>query len=754
MRHYLLIMLCFVAVTSVRSAHIVGGDMTYTCLGTVNGKTRIEVTMTMYRDSKSGGAQFDNVARFGVFEQEPNGFWTLRETIDNIPVTEIQAITNTGSNPCLVIPPDVGVQKGVYKFQVELDPTDTEYFIAYQRCCRNGTINNITDPGNTGSVISVRVSSFSVDNCNNSPTFNDFPPIVICNGEDVDFDHSASDIEGDFITYSFCAPLASGGTDGSGGPGTGDPNSCTGVTPSPTNCPPNYQPVQFALPTYSTANPMGGSPQITIDANTGLISGVPQVTGQFVVGICATEYRNGVVIGEIRRDFQFNVTNCDDAVFAAMDADEVLADGTYVINSCGDNTIDLVNRSGISNFIDEYYWEFDILGQPQSFNTRDAQLVLPQPGTYTGFLHLNNNVPSEKCRDTANIVINYYPAIIANFDYSYDTCFAEPVQFVDQSVSGSGVITERLWSFDDDSTSVEQDPLHPYMIPGQFNVSLVVTDVNNCTDEIVQTIDYFPVPGLIVIEPTQFIGCSPAPIFFNNLSTPIDSTYTITWDFGDGGSSSDISPTHTFTDPGFYSINVDLVSPIGCETSANFNNWIEIKPGPIADFTCEPEELNSFDSTVEVMDASTDAVDWFYTFGDGGISYISEPSHTYRDTGMYTIMQVVKHQSGCTDTMFKQVDVLPVVSYHMPNAFTPNNDGLNDDFRGKGVLPGVSDFSMKIWNRWGEMVYETDEPSRGWNGEYHNKGSLLPGGVYVYTVHYTEPRGKKVELKGHVTLIR
>ena len=117
-------------------------------------------------------------------------------------------------------------------------------------------------------------------------------------------------------------------------------------------------------------------------------------------------------------------------------------------------------------------------------------------------------------------------------------------------------------------------------------------------------------------------------------------------------------------------------------------------------------------------------------------------------------MQVVRHESGCTDTLFKVVDVSPVVTLHMPNAFTPNNDGLNDDFRGKGYLPGIRNYTLSIWSRWGEKIFENNDPDQGWNGEYNNAGKQVMGGVYVFTVQYTGPRGNEFELKGNVTLIR
>ena len=737
------------------AAHIVGGDMVYDCLGFNGVEGEFEITMTLYRDSKGGGAQFDAQARFGLFEKNPDGItWSYLRTITGVPVTLVEAVSNVGSNPCLVIPPDIGVQKGVYNFPITLATTDTEYMIAYQRCCRNGSISNIVDPGETGSVTSITISSDAVSTCNDSPEFNDFPPIVICANQDVNFDHSASDVNGDLLVYSFCSPLASGGTDGSGA-NTGNQNSCTGVTPDPAICRPPYAQVQFlAAGGYTVNNPMRGAPQVSINPNTGLISGVPTITGQFVVGICVSEFRNGVKIGEVRRDFQFNVTDCDDGVFASIEADEVIDGKRFVINSCGDNNINLVNASGLESFIEEYYWEFDINGTTQTFNSRDVSLTLPDFGTYTGVMQLNNNVAAAGCRDTAEITINLYPPIFADFEFAYDTCEAGPVIFDNRSSSGTGFITENTWSFGDFNTSIEEDPSHTYMQPGLFAASLVVADINNCKDSITYPISYFPIPGAFTVEPSTFEGCQPANIFFNNLSTPIDSTYDVVWDFGDGNFSNEISPFHLYEDVGTYDISLEITSPIGCTDTEFYDNWIMVLPSPTAGFDCNPEELSIFNSTVEIIDESIDADGWFYTFGDGTIYQESEPIHTYQDTGKYSIMQVVKGASGCTDTLIKEVDVVPVLSLQMPNAFTPNNDGLNDEFRGKGFLPGIREYTLSIWNRWGEKIFENNDPSKGWNGEYNNNGKQAMTGVYVYTVKYIGPRGDSFDQKGNVTLIR
>jgi hypothetical protein len=146
----------------------------------------------------------------------------------------------------------------------------------------------------------------------------------------LNFDHSASDSEGNRLEYEFCAPLHAGGTDGATTPGS--PLSCTGVTPLPDNCPPPFEEVEFG-PAYSPLNPMGGSPQISIDPVTGIITGVPNLQGQFVVGVCVKEFKNGIQIGSIRREFQFNVVNCqgisETKNYNLCEGDSILVNQTY-----------------------------------------------------------------------------------------------------------------------------------------------------------------------------------------------------------------------------------------------------------------------------------------------------------------------------------------------------------------------------------------------------------------------------------------
>ncbi|MDX1409980.1 MAG: PKD domain-containing protein, partial [Saprospiraceae bacterium] len=310
------------------------------------------------------------------------------------------------------------------------------------------------------------------------------------------------------------------------------------------------------------------------------------------------------------------------------------------------------------------------------------------------------------------------------------------------------------WDFGDGNSSTTTNPQHLYPIPGNHDVTLVVKDINNCVAEETKTIQYFPVPPVLIIEPSTFNGCAPAEIFFNNLSVPIDSTYEIVWDFGDGEQGFEISPTHRYETEGLYTIRIEVTSPIGCFTSATFPDWIRVRPSPQAGFDYSPGQPSNFEPTVSFIDQSIDAVAWQWRFSDDAAAFIQNPTHTFQDTGIKAVEQVVFHPNGCTDTAYALIDIEPQVRYFLPNAFTPNNDSRNDGYRGAGVLEGVEDFELTIWSRWGELLFETNDPTEAWNGRLRNTGEQLPAGVYLAQVTFTGPRNVPFRLREFATLIR
>ncbi len=735
--------------------HIIGGIITYKCLGA--GK--YEFTMKVFRDCAGGGADFDEypIVSFYKGNAAPYKFIkTFNEVKNkNTPSEDqnkdftSQQITSIAAPdyPCLELPPNLCVEEAVYVWTHTFTdwPSTESYHIVYQRCCRNNTITNIVSPDKAGATYSVEITPESQAVSNNSPTFSLFPPIVICNNQPLVYDHSATDDDGDVLKYSFCAPLLGGGNNFGNSTYT-----CNGVKPDP-GCPPPFNKVQFVAPTYNALKPMAGNPIIKIDNSTGLITGTPEAKGQYVVGVCVEEFRNGKSLGKIFRDFQFNVASCIPDLVADIKEDKILGEKSYLVNSCGNKTVEFINQSTKASKIQNYLWSFNLQGKSVQVTTKNAMITFPDYGQYKGVLYLNKG---SACADSAEIYVNIFPEIKADFKFAYDTCVATPVYFTDLSYSGAGQISKWAWNFGDGGSSDVPSTFHQYLKPGKIPVMLTVQDPNGCVGTVTKDLNWFPVPPLLVIEPSAKTGCVPLAVTFKNLSVPIDATYDAQWTFGDGTFGTGISPTHVYETTGTFSCYLKLTSPIGCKTERGFPEIVSVTPSPVANFYFTPDDPTSEFPEVTFIDQSLGAKKWSWSLGNTYTSSKQNPTYTFPDTGYQVIRLIVTHESGCRDTLTKTLDVKPIVRFFMPNAFSPNYDTKNDVFKGTGELLGVRNFQFSIWNRWGERVFETNNPNEGWNGLKFNTGTMSPDGVYVYFVSFTGARGEPFEFRGFATLLK
>ena len=265
-RAYLFAAILLLISTMTEARHIVGGEIYYECLGIGSQpNTRdYRIYMKVYRDCFANGANFDNPSKFGLYSYV-NGVYSFERLIQRThgPVNQIISV----ENECLILPSNVCVEQTTYTFVIEdLPLIDGSYIVSWQRCCRNNTINNIFEPHNTGATYTVEITEEAQRVLNNGPQFNDFPPIGICINDPINFDHAATDPEGDELIYEFCAPLQGGGP-----LGTTDPDQqflCNGILPEPANCPPPYQDVVFRAPNYTSSSPLGVTSSIKINPAT------------------------------------------------------------------------------------------------------------------------------------------------------------------------------------------------------------------------------------------------------------------------------------------------------------------------------------------------------------------------------------------------------------------------------------------------------------------------------------------------------
>ncbi len=726
--------------------HIVGGEVTYRCLGDGSaGQRRYEVKVYLYRDCASGGALFDSApGSSGAFEMTifrgrvnigtveiPNGGLV----IDKLPVDL--------SNPCIVFPPNICVQRGVYTTTISLPISTETYTISYQRCCRNETISNITAPGDAGATYLVEIPANAQQECNNTPTFENFPPLVICANTLLEFDGSANDVDGDSLVYELCEPVYGGGNI------TRDPgqNSFGGVMPNPES-PPPYTPIVFTSG-FTSNTPVDGL--ILLNSRTGLLSVRPLTVGQYVVCVSVREFRRGVLIGEVRRDFQFNIVNCDPRVTASVTA-IVGADSVSpnLILICGNKTANLVDVSTDRNFITEILWRIPgtVEGTVNS-NARNLPVTFPEYGTYPSQLIAN---PGLVCSDTVDFNILLAPPTQLDLDFAYDTCVIAPVQFTSMASKTPDSIASYRWDFGDGETSDEPNPTHLYQFGGRRKVVHTVNDLFGCTTETTRFLDYFPVPPSLNVNVDFDNTCAPATIRFRQASGVITDDYDILWDFGNGETSTELEPNYQYPEPGTFAIYVRALSPAGCFIDTQLVAPLRILESPTAGFTFAPTEIDIREPEVFFRDASQLAVSWQWEFDSLGMSRELNPSYVFPDSGNYEIKLIVSHINGCLDSTLGRLRVNPFQTLFFPNAFTPNDDGKNEAFFPVGFTRYVTDFEMKIFNRWGEQIFITNDLNAGWDGINQRNGLRSSAGVYLYLVTYGGLQGPQ-RTEGYVTLV-
>lgn len=349
---------------SLHATHIVGGEITYRCLG----NDTYVITLTVYRDCYNGVPGFDNPASVGIYEKGSDSVLVKELLIPYSPITN-DTLPIILTNPCLTAPPDVCVHKATYRTITTLPFNPKGYIIVYQRCCRNMLIRNLPTPLDTGISFVAEISAESQMACNQGATFVNWPPVAICVHQPIDFDHSAADGDGDSLAYRLCTPL--------NGPDPSHP------TPSPPLAPP-YSELLWLDPPYNLSNVLGGDP-LTIDPYTGFMTGVPNTIGNFVVGVCVDEFREGALLSTTRRDFQYNVADCGKPT-ASFFLPELL---------CDTLSVDFKN---LSTNIGIFRWYFDWdndLGQTST--SISPTHVYPDTGWYTVALIA---APGFSCADT------------------------------------------------------------------------------------------------------------------------------------------------------------------------------------------------------------------------------------------------------------------------------------------------------------------------------------------------------------------
>ncbi|MFH1321826.1 MAG: PKD domain-containing protein [Bacteroidota bacterium] len=264
-----------------------------------------------------------------------------------------------------------------------------------------------------------------------------------------------------------------------------------------------------------------------------------------------------------------------------------------------------------------------------------------------------------------------------------------------------------------------------------------------------------PVPSAVFTS-DKISGCKPLLVQFKSDHSDVPKNYL--WDFGNGFYSNDPNPEHLYEQNGIYDVTLTVTSLINEKIeSKTINNMITVYSLPMAKFDWHRKEPIAVNRTVNFINQSKSAVTWQWDFGDNVTSTEQNPNHVYNSEGVNTVELIVKNAYGCYDTSHSFISVISKIKeddFYTPNAFSPNGDGINDVFC--PIAAGISDseFEMTIYDRNGNLVYETTNINQPWTGRIKNDGKIAPEGIYIWLVIIENKYGEKYKHVGHVTLIR
>ncbi|KQN34533.1 hypothetical protein ASE92_13135 [Pedobacter sp. Leaf41] len=295
-----------------------------------------------------------------------------------------------------------------------------------------------------------------------------------------------------------------------------------------------------------------------------------------------------------------------------------------------------------------------------------------------------------------------------------------------------------VYDFADGSTAITHSApevvSHTFTKPGKYKIILYAS--NGCSDaSTTEEIEVLEQPT-VSFTADKTIGCDGVVVKFKNNS---QDAIGYVWDFGDGTTSTNVEPTHTFTGSGkSFNITLTATNILGCKNTVSIPGYIKTANPPVAAFTVSPgNELSIPNFTFGFKDISSDAVSWEWLFGDGSRSTLQNPTHTYANEGVYPVTLKVLNKEGCPATITQSVRIIGVPgNLNLPNSFMPAS-AKNEikTFRAKGQ--GIQDWKMSVFNKWGQLIWETTKlddgaPAEGWDGTF--KGQDQPQGVYYWKI--------------------
>lgn len=391
--------------------------------------------------------------------------------------------------------------------------------------------------------------------------------------------------------------------------------------------------------------------------------------------------------------------------------------------------------------VDTWIWNFGD-GTVDTVHTPSVQHLYPGAGTYV----VSMTALFGGCASTVTKGVRVVDSVDAQILLSeYVICPGETITALDASTGGP---TWWLWDMGNGQTYTSPHVTNLlYPDSGLYTIRLIVGN-GYCTDTATASLYVIGYPQALFSVQN---ACAGTPILLQNTSFPSSLPVQWLWHFGNGDTSHAQQPVYAYPQAGTYTVTLILHNGRCGDT---LRQTVTIWPNPIATIGVRDSITRIWKEThfTDLTPGSIIQREWH--LGDGTTTTQREFSYMYRDTGSYLVRLVVLDDKGCVDTAYQRVIVHGDFALYVPTAFSPNGDGINDVFYPGGIWFDVHGFLFQIYNRWGHLIWETQDRSQPWDGRDMRTGEIVPEDAYVFRILGTDFKGKQHEYVGTVTVLK
>ena len=355
------------------------------------------------------------------------------------------------------------------------------------------------------------------------------------------------------------------------------------------------------------------------------------------------------------------------------------------------------------------------------------------------------------CRDTTEQTLTVHAQPNAQFTIEDSLeCFRDhKIVAINKSTLAQGTVQSRTWTTES-TDYLNIDTLNNvYSSANDYTIQLTIESDQGCFDSLIKDVTIYPMP---VAQFTPDEVCLGELITFENLSKIEFGTLSSRWSFGDGNTSGEESPIHQYNSADSFDVTLVVSSEQDCSDTIEYKNAAVVHPVPSAAFVYK--KIKSWKKETHYLFSGSSIGANSLRWEIDGISESNEDDFQFifQDSGTREVAFIATNKFNCSDTASKTISVFPDLVYYIPNGFTPNGDGLNDEFNLIG-LGYVDMYNLKIYNRWGELLFESNNILEGWDGRF--LGEIVQNGAYIYLVVFRDIGSKKrIIEEGEVTLIR